>query len=193
MVVEQAKKQAEEHVKLIDWETGEVKSRWRVLIDDMKQIGKDVIGGFIQGLKEKYKELREYWREIIESMPQQVKNLLRISSPSKVMAELGEWTGEGFAIGLQRSMASIMRQAEAIAATAQSAMVSGGRLAVAATGGAAATSAPVINIYMEGLLSGANFGSAYTDADREQLAREIARETWRLAMQVARGQGGVWR
>src|SRR5690606_36005012 len=106
--------------------------RWRVLIDDMKQIGKDVIGRFIQGLKEKYKELREYWREIIESMPQQLKNLLRMSSPYKVMMQLGEWTGEGFAIGLQRSMSAIMRQAEAIAEVASS---PGSRQTVAAGGG----------------------------------------------------------
>src|SRR5690606_983916 len=167
--VEQAKKQAEEHVKLNDWENGEVKSRWRVLVDDMKQIGKDVIGGFIQGLKEKYKELRDYWRDIVESMPRQLKNLLRISSPSKVMMQLGEWTGEGFAVGLQRSMASIMRQAEAIAEVATAAS----SLPAVATTSAGPSQTPVINIYMEGLLAGANFGPAYTDTDREQLAREI--------------------
>src|SRR5690606_725546 len=135
----------------------------------LEQIGKDVIGGFIQGLKEKYKELRDYWRDIVESMPRQLKNLLRISSPSKVMVQLGEWTGEGFAVGLQRSMASIMRQAEAIAEVATAAS----SLPAVATTSAGPSQTPVINIYMEGLLAGANFGPAYTDTDREQLAREI--------------------
>src|SRR5690606_32314917 len=127
-----------------------------------------------------------YWREIIESMPQQLKNLLRMSSPSKVMMQLGEWTGEGFAIGLQPSMSAIMRQAEAIAEVASS---PGSRQTVAAGGGAVSN---VYNIYLDGLFSGSTW-TIRDDTDRQQLAREIAKELFHITMRASRGQGGVWR
>lgn len=41
-VVSRAKSQAEEHAKHVDWETGEVKSKWRVLVDYLK--GNDAEG-----------------------------------------------------------------------------------------------------------------------------------------------------
>ncbi len=46
-VVEEAKMQAEEHVNQVDWETGEIKSKWQVMKDDIttkaKEIKEDVI------------------------------------------------------------------------------------------------------------------------------------------------------
>ncbi|AEE92513.1 conserved membrane protein of unknown function [Tepidanaerobacter acetatoxydans Re1] len=46
-VVEEAKMQAKEHVNQVDWETGEIKSKWQVMKDDIttkaKEIKEDVI------------------------------------------------------------------------------------------------------------------------------------------------------
>src|SRR5690606_3913361 len=44
-----------------------------------------------------------------------IKSALRIASPSKVMIEVGEWTGKGFEIGLAESAKGVIRQAQALA------------------------------------------------------------------------------
>src|SRR5690606_37419171 len=44
-----------------------------------------------------------------------IKRVLDISSPSKVMIEIGEWTGEGFEEGLSKSMKGVLQQARVLA------------------------------------------------------------------------------
>src|SRR5690606_21895663 len=44
-----------------------------------------------------------------------IKTALRIASPSQAMIELGEFTGEGLEIGMDKSVKGILKQAQALA------------------------------------------------------------------------------
>ncbi|OOM81933.1 hypothetical protein CLPUN_07950 [Clostridium puniceum] len=57
-------------------------------------------------------------KEIVGKIPEGVKKLLDIHSPSRVMMELGAYTGEGFALGIGDTIGNISRQANAMAAAA---------------------------------------------------------------------------
>lgn len=63
-VIEQAKLQAGEHVNQVDWETGEVKTKWQVMRDDIIQKAKEIK----ENVKEKWEEIKkntsEKWDEI---------------------------------------------------------------------------------------------------------------------------------
>lgn len=63
-VVEQAKLQAGEHVNQVDWETGEIKTKWEVMKDDIQTKAKEIK----ENVKEKWEEIKqntaEKWNEI---------------------------------------------------------------------------------------------------------------------------------
>src|SRR5690606_8010451 len=149
-------------------------------------IGRDIIQGLLDGISSMAKAVFDKAREIADRVKETIRGALGIASPSKVMIEYGKFTGEGFAIGLQRSMSAIMRQAEAIATAASA---PGSRQTVAAGGGAVSN---VYNIYLDGLFSGSTW-TIRDDTDRQQSAREIAKELFHITMRASRGQGGVWR
>jgi len=63
-VIEQAKLQAGEHVNLVDWETGEIKTKWEVMKDDIQTKAKEIK----ENVKEKWEEIKkntsEKWNKI---------------------------------------------------------------------------------------------------------------------------------
>ncbi|TKI72018.1 hypothetical protein FC756_03145 [Lysinibacillus mangiferihumi] len=171
-VVSEAKTQAGEHVEQVNWETGEILSKWEVFkndatkkwdeiktnaskkwneiktdtiskweeikawpgkkIEEMKsavekkmvevkttiekkwddakkvfkadsllQIGKDIINGLIKGIGDKFGGVQTKIEELASKIPDWAKKILDIHSPSRVMAEVGMWTGEGLAQGIE--------------------------------------------------------------------------------------------
>ncbi|MCY9547286.1 hypothetical protein [Lysinibacillus xylanilyticus] len=151
-VVSEAKTQAGEHVKQVDWETGEVKSKWQVLKEnvgktvsetakstiknfsemytgvtkwmgevgttieknwkgaqsflekvDLKEIGKNIVQGLINGISSMGKDAIEAITGVVDGVINKAKSLLGIHSPSRVFKQIGLWTGEGMAIGLDQS------------------------------------------------------------------------------------------
>lgn len=85
-------------------------------LDDAKKqiekIGKDTMKGFVKGMKsvDWAKDVKSIANSIIKSFKKQ----LKISSPSKVFAELGEYSGEGYTIGLAdelKGVSSVMANA----------------------------------------------------------------------------------
>src|SRR5690625_1025903 len=87
---------------------GEVKDKiveiWDGIIDffkgiDLMQIGKDIIQGLINGIGSMATAAWDKAKEIGNGIVNGIKGVLNIGSPSKVMAEIGVWTGEGLAIG----------------------------------------------------------------------------------------------
>lgn len=82
----------------------------KALNDAKKQIeaiGKDTIKGFIKGMKSVNwaKDVKTIANDIIK----QFKKQLKISSPSKVFAQLGEYSGEGYTIGLADELKSVSK------------------------------------------------------------------------------------
>ena len=64
------------------------------------QIGIDFIGGVIAGLESARETLYSGIYNIFQGIVDNVKSILGISSPSKVMKEIGQWTAEGFTEGV---------------------------------------------------------------------------------------------
>ncbi|MGE7942735.1 hypothetical protein ACQKNB_11675 [Lysinibacillus xylanilyticus] len=51
-VVSEAKKQAGEHVELVNWETGEVKTKWRMLKEDVGRSVRETAESTIKSFNE---------------------------------------------------------------------------------------------------------------------------------------------
>lgn len=89
---------------------------------DLVQVGKDIIQGLINGISSMANAVSEKVNDIANSVKDGIKNALDIRSPSHVMEELGKFTGEGFALGLDSTIQSIKDGANNMAAAAQTAL-----------------------------------------------------------------------
>ena len=69
----------------------------------LNDIGRNMIEGLWNGIKSKFDSVVSRVKALASKLPKAVKKVLGIASPSKVFAQIGEYTGEGFAIGIERS------------------------------------------------------------------------------------------
>lgn len=72
-------------------------------VGNLASIGKDMIAGLWNGIKAKFDSVISKVKSLASGLPKAVKKVLGIASPSKVFAQIGEYTGEGFAVGIERS------------------------------------------------------------------------------------------
>jgi len=72
------------------------------------ELGKKIIDGLIKGLKDGVKFVVDAAKEVAEKAIKAAKLVFGIESPSKAFAEIGDFSGQGFVQGLQRSMAPQM-------------------------------------------------------------------------------------
>ena len=71
---------------------------------DWSKVGHDIIDGIKKGLFDAKDKLLGKIREIASMLPEAVKKLLKIGSPSKVFAnEVGRWIPEGIALGITQN------------------------------------------------------------------------------------------
>lgn len=85
---------------------------------DLVQVGKDIIGGLIKGMGSMVGAAADSVKEVAGKIVGGIKGALKINSPSKVTEQLGEWTGEGLAIGIKRTQQLVSAQAQALSAAA---------------------------------------------------------------------------
>src|SRR5690625_3698024 len=106
---------------------GEVKDKiveiWDGIIDffkgiDLTQIGKDVIQGLINGIGSMASAAWDKAKEVGNGIVNGIKGVLKIGSPSKVLREVGVWTGEGLAIGLEKANSLVAKAADGLAESA---------------------------------------------------------------------------
>jgi phage-related protein len=74
---------------------------------DLYQIGADIINGLIDGIGDMAGAVSKKVSELASLIPEGLRNFLGIHSPSRVTMQLGEYTGEGFAIGLGDQLTQI--------------------------------------------------------------------------------------
>jgi TP901 family phage tail tape measure protein len=86
------------------------------------QAGRDLIQGFINGIKDMAGAAIGAAGDIAIGAVDKVKGFLRIGSPSKVMAEIGNWTAEGFANGLKEMIPKVETAAKITAEIAPKTM-----------------------------------------------------------------------
>jgi phage-related minor tail protein len=87
---------------------------WNYL-SGLATIGSDFVNGIIQGILTAFPNLTKTVTTIAQSMKDSIKTFLGISSPSKVMMEVGFWTTEGFADGLENGESRVKGSSEKVA------------------------------------------------------------------------------
>lgn len=155
----------------------------RRLPSELLQIGKDIIQGLINGIKSMVGEVGRAIKSVADKVTKGLRDFLDIRSPSRVMMQLGEYTGEGFAEGIGRSIAAVRQKTAEMAAAASNVMTGVNSPAVAMQGGGGVESR-IINF--ERMFAGANF-YVRNDTDIQRIAREL----FNLQQQAARGRGLV--
>lgn len=83
----------------------EIKDKVTGVFDDVKDwlydVGKDLIQGLINGVKDMAGKLIDGVKGVVKGGVNAAKSFLGIGSPSRVFKEIGQWTMEGYAIGLK--------------------------------------------------------------------------------------------
>lgn len=77
---------------------------FKSLPSQVTTIGKNIIQGLINGVKSLATNAINTVKNIGKNMVSGIKSVLKIGSPSKVFAQIGAWTAEGFGIGYNETM-----------------------------------------------------------------------------------------
>lgn len=85
---------------------------------DLKEIGKDIIQGLINGIKSMASKVANAAKDIASGIGEKVASILKLGSPSKLMMDMGQDTGEGLAIGIKKSVGKIKGMAADMAKAA---------------------------------------------------------------------------
>ena len=85
---------------------------------DLKQIGADIINGLINGIKSKVKEVGDAVKNVTDAITGKIRDILDIRSPSRVMASIGEFIGEGLAKGIGATKNLVGKSTEDLAKAA---------------------------------------------------------------------------
>ncbi|MNX71067.1 Phage-related minor tail protein [compost metagenome] len=148
----------------------------------MLQIGKDMITGLVNGIKNMIGSVGTAISDLANSITDSLKDALDIHSPSRVMKKLGEYTGQGFALGISGTIPNVKNKAQSMADAASSILSSSSAPSV----GLGAGNSSVTTNNLDGMFAGANF-HVRSDNDIKLLAREL----WSMTQQSSRGMGGA--
>jgi len=213
-VVQEAKDQARDHINEVDWETGEILSKWETFklnfmtkwgeiyqgimgwIDKLKEInlvevGGNIMQGFIDGITGKKGKVQQVVTELGGSVEEAMKKKLDVRSPSRVMMRIGEFTGEGMAVGLANSLDDIRKQSQAMAAAALPLMegvsLPGTNIGSRGLSGSSTDQSTTHNY--AGMFDGATF-AVRDDRDIEAIAAAVSQVISGQSRQAYRGLGG---
>lgn len=84
--------------------------------------GVDAARGLIEGLEKQQAALERAGKKIADAITNQVKKTLKIKSPSKVMAELGAFAGQGVEVGVMKSIRGVENAGGTLSGALQEAM-----------------------------------------------------------------------
>ncbi|MBW3113483.1 phage tail tape measure protein [Bacillus sp. MCCB 382] len=152
---------------------------------DLVEIGKDVIRGFIEGIGSMKDAVTSKIESIVNAIPKAVRDLLGIHSPSRVLMQLGEYTWQGFAVGIGRGIGGIQQMAGAMANAAVP-NVSRQSVSYGINSGGSAVGSYASNqtIVVQSVLDGKVIAeTVYPDINRKLYADQ----------QIANRTGGTWR
>jgi phage-related minor tail protein len=113
---------------------------------NLRQMGKDAIQGFINGIGSMASAVARKAREVANGVGNAVKKILKLGSPSKVTEEMGEFAGEGLAIGLENTISRVRDMSNRLAANAIPKMEAPTPAAAVETGGSV-NRAVTVNIH----------------------------------------------
>lgn len=81
----------------------------------LEEMGKEAMRGFLSGLTTNTDYMEDEIKLYVKAIVDTFKKDLKISSPSKVMMEIGDYTGEGLVNGLKSTINSVKKVAEEMA------------------------------------------------------------------------------
>ena len=85
---------------------------------DLFEIGKNIIRGLIDGIKNMVGAVGEAISNVAKTVTGGISKALGIKSPSKVLMEMGEYTGEGYVLGIKAKIGDIRKQSNEMASAA---------------------------------------------------------------------------
>lgn len=68
---------------------------------DLRQVGKDVINGFIEGITSMFRAVKDTIKNLASMVTDGLKDILKIKSPSRVMMGIAKWIPAGVAKGIE--------------------------------------------------------------------------------------------
>ena len=139
---------------------GKIKSGLGNMANLLKQAGKDLIQGLINGIGSMGSALKNKAGDLAGGAVDAIKGKLGIASPSKVMRQVGVWTGEGLIQGVEK-----MQRGAAGAMADLVTVPDAPRIGVQAAGRSARSGAQHVHVHIDGAFVG----------DRVGLARELER------------------
>ncbi len=80
--------------------------------DQLVSAGRDLMSGFLRGLKQRAQAVLDYTKSFVDRIPSAVRTRLGIRSPSRVFMEIGRYTAEGLAVGLGQGEAQVQSAAD---------------------------------------------------------------------------------
>ncbi|AOQ28144.1 tape measure protein [Mycobacterium phage DudeLittle] len=89
------------------------------------EAGKNIVQGLINGIGSMISSAVSKAKELASGVKNAVTSFLGIHSPSKVFEELGVFTGQGYAIGLDKGFAPVLEQAKELSSQIAAAVASG--------------------------------------------------------------------
>lgn len=81
----------------------------------LSQIGKDAVAGLIKGMQSMKGPLAKEAQAIADAVQKTIKSALQIHSPSRVMATLGQYTGQGLVNGLSSMISDVVKVSSQLA------------------------------------------------------------------------------
>lgn len=90
----------------------DINKAFKTIPDELEKLGKQSMQGFVKGLTKNTDYMQKEVKTFIKSMVDQFKSLLKIKSPSRVMFDIGEYTGEGFNDGLVSLLGTVKKTAK---------------------------------------------------------------------------------
>jgi hypothetical protein len=82
---------------------------------ELERTGELIIQGLINGISNMAKNVYKMAQNIADGITKRISKALKLGSPSKVTMEMGEFTGEGLAIGMKNTMGQISSMASQMA------------------------------------------------------------------------------
>ncbi|MGX7202396.1 tape measure protein [Enterococcus plantarum] len=82
---------------------------------DLLQIGKDIIDGLVNGIRQKIEDVRKAVTDVANSITGKIKKILDINSPSREMFKLGGFTSQGLAGGILDGADEVEKASEILA------------------------------------------------------------------------------
>ena len=143
---------------------------FKKLPQKMLDIGKNIVDGLKEGIQDAWDGMLGWMGGLIDDFVDGIKDSLDIHSPSRVLKQIGIYTGQGFEIGIASTIASIAKQAKAMAAAAiPDINTSNAVFAVSGRSQAAAGINQTVNIYSPAALS-----PAETAKQNKRVLQELA-------------------